>query len=321
MKTNRSDLVIALGVIACSAILLGALAMALAGWHPTKPGRTISIDFPDVTGIREHSQVRYAGAPAGRVMDIRLLTDEERNATNWSAVRVRVEFFTDVPELPDDVRASLSSDTLLGEKFIALSPGSPLRPKLAHGAILLGASGAGLDGLIESIGPLIQSLQPLVESVEKTLKGFSDVVDRTGKTVDTFHEGIGDVLPRISKLSDGLSTTAEAATVAVNRIDKVVDKADPLIQADLQKLNKALDQLQQTMDSAGKFVVNTDKQLDSRMQELSIVLQNLKVATTHAKALTKALGEKPNRIIFSGKSTKLPTEAEILRSNKPVPVP
>jgi ABC-type transporter Mla subunit MlaD len=321
VKTNRSDFVIALGVIICSLVLLGALAAALAGWHPVKRGRTLAIDFPDVTGIREHSQLRYAGAQAGRVINIRLLTDEERNNTNWSAVRVTVELYESVPELPDDVRASLASDTLLSEKFISLSAGSPLRPKLPNGAILLGASAASLDTAIEAIGPLVQSIQPLIESIEKTVRNFDVVVDKTGKTIDTFHEGIGDALPRISRLADGLKTTADSATVAVNRIDKVVDTADPLIQDDLKKLSGALSELQETMDAAGKFVASTDKHLDSRMQELSIVLQNLKVATTHAKALTKALGEKPNRIIFSGKPTKLPTEAEILRSTKPVPVP
>jgi hypothetical protein len=64
----------------------------------------------------------------------------------------------------------------------------------------------------------------------------------------------------------------------------------------------------------------TDKNLDARMQELGVVLQNLKVATTNAKALTKTLAEKPNRILFSGKQEPLPSETEILRSSKPVPV-
>ena len=320
MKKNRSDMVIALGVVACSGVLLAALVWALSGWRPGAAGRTVEIDFPDVTGIREHSQVRYAGAPAGSVEKIRLLTDSERTATNWSAVRVKVRLLPDAPELPEDVRASLSSDTLLSDKFIALSSGSPDRPKLANGTVLLGASGASIDTLIESIGPLVQSLAPMLESIERTLKGFDAVVVKTGATVDTFHEGIADALPRIAKLADGLKTTADSATGALQRIDKLVVDADPLIKEDLRKLDSALDRLQQTMDGAGRLMTNTDKQLDARMQELAVVLQNLKVATTHAKALTKALGEKPSRVIFSGKPQALPSEVEILRSAKPVPV-
>ena len=314
MKKNLSDYIVAFGVLACSLVLLGALTIALAGWQPHKKGHTIEIDYPDVTGIREHSQVRYAGAPAGTVVKIRLLDDAERTATNWSAVRVTVQFFNGVPQLPNDVRASLSSDTMLGEKFIALSAGSPTAEKLVDGTVLLGASGGSIDSLIESVGPLVQSLTPMLESVEKTLKTLDIVVGKAGVAVDTFKDGIGEALPRISKLADG-------ATQTVARIDKLVGDVDDPVKADLKKLQEALAQIQQTLGTADKMLGKTDKNLDARMQELGVVLQNLKVATTNAKSLTKTLAEKPNRFIFSGKPPALPSEAEILRSNKPVPVP
>src|SRR4051812_26251196 len=112
MKKNLSDYLVAAGVIVCSLILLGALAMALAGWHPQKRGRTLEIDYPDVTGIRAQSQLRYAGVPAGTVIKMRVLTDAERRAADGAAVRVTVELFDDVPPIPADVRASLGSDTL-----------------------------------------------------------------------------------------------------------------------------------------------------------------------------------------------------------------
>jgi hypothetical protein len=50
-----------------------------------------------------------------------------------------------------------------------------------------------------------------------------------------------------------------------------------------------------------------------------VVLLNLKVVTTHAKALVESLAEKPNRLIFSGKPAKLTSESEILKSTKPLP--
>ena len=50
-----------------------------------------------------------------------------------------------------------------------------------------------------------------------------------------------------------------------------------------------------------------------------MILLNLKVVTTHAKALVDALAEKPNRVIFSGKPPKLTPESEIIKSSKPLP--
>ena len=55
------------------------------------------------------------------------------------------------------------------------------------------------------------------------------------------------------------------------------------------------------------------------MKELHVILLNLKVVTTHAKALIDLLAEKPNRVIFSGKSPSLTPEDEIIKSTKPLP--
>jgi ABC-type transporter Mla subunit MlaD len=320
VKTNRSDILIALGVLGCSLLVLAALTYALSGWQPGGRGRTLRIDYPDVTGIRRHSAVRYAGAPAGEVVDIRLLTDEERVASANAAVRVTIKLDKDVPPLPDDVKPTLSSDTLLSEKFVALSAGSPDRPKLEDGALLRSAGASGLDALFESVGPLVKSVDALVDQLGNTLKGFDRVVDKTGVAVDTFNDGISDALPRVSKLADSLKTTSESANSAVSRINKLVEDVDPAVKEDLQKLSTSLEDLSKTLESAGRLMNNTDKQIAGRMQELSVVLQNLKVASTHAKALTKALGEKPSRLIFSGKPKALPSEQEILRTTRPVPI-
>ena len=133
MKRNLSDYLVALSVIACSVVLLAALSMALSGYQLKKPTRTLQIDYEDVTGIKIHSEVRYAGAPAGRVIGMRHLTAAERGASanKRDAVRVTINLEENIPPLPDDVTATLSADTLLAPKFVALSAGTPGRKTLA----------------------------------------------------------------------------------------------------------------------------------------------------------------------------------------------
>ena len=58
---------------------------------------------------------------------------------------------------------------------------------------------------------------------------------------------------------------------------------------------------------------------EEQMKELHVILLNLKVVTTHAKALVDSLAEKPNRVIFSGKAANLTPEDEIIKSSKPLP--
>ncbi len=317
MKKNLTDFLIAFVVIAFSLVLLVALAFALAGWPRGKRGRTVEIDFADVTGVHLHSEVRYAGAPAGSVSAIRLLTFDERQAAQpeerrRNAVRVTATLRDEVPPLPADVRVSIASDTLLSDKFVALSAGAPDGPRLAAGEVLQGQGSAGLDALLASAGPMLKT-------AEEALQGVPPLLKKTNEAIDTFKNGIGDALPKVSKLIEGLKATSDSADQALKRLDKLIAEADGPIKDDLLALKKLLVQTEQTIGSANQLITRTDRNLGARMQELSVVLDNLKVVSTHAKALTQALGERPSRVIFSGKPKTLTSEEEILKSNKPLP--
>ena len=316
MKKNASDYFVALSVIACSLVLLAALTYALGGWKPASKGRTLEVDFADVTGVKLHSEVRYAGAPAGTVSAIRLLTEQERNALppekRRNAVRVSVQLDEKLAPLPGDVTVSISSDTLLSDKFVALSGGSPDAPRLANGASLQGNGGGNIDDLINSIGPFLTKAQAAIEGIEPLLI-------KTGEAVDAVKVGVNDVLPKVGEVVISLKQTAASADTLLVHADKMIAEIEGPLKTDLVELRTTLTRTQDTMKSANFLLTRTDKNLDARMSELGVILQNLKVVSTHAKAFAQAIGEKPSRVIFSGKPTPLTPEERILRSSRPVP--
>jgi ABC-type transporter Mla subunit MlaD len=289
MKRNLSDYIVALAVVACSLVLLGALTIALSGYRLKKPERTLQINYEDVTGIKVHSEVRYAGAPAGRVIAMRHLSAAERGASEnkKDAVRVTISLDDGIPPLPSDVIATLSSDTLLAPKFVALSAGTPGGKTLANNAAIEGHPAYGLEQITAAAGPLFENANRLLDNLNVT------VTDLKGN--------LGQFMPKISPLVDTLNTD-------LNELHKVV--------TDLGGVEKNANTV---LGTADKFVGTTDKQLQEQMKQLHVILLNLKVVTTHAKAITEALGEKPNRLIFSGKANKLTPEDEIIKSNKPLP--
>jgi ABC-type transporter Mla subunit MlaD len=296
MKRNLSDYVVALSVIVCSAILLAALTIALSGFRFKKPSRTLQIDFEDVTGVKLHSEVRYAGAPAGRVIAVQHLSAEQRStgANKRNAVRVTVSLLDKIPPLPADVIATLSSDTMLSPMFVALSAGTPGGDTLANNAVIEGHPAAGIAQLLSAAGPLIDNANKLIDSLNATAGNLNT-------TVTSVRTNLDDFMPKISPVLDTAKTDLE----------------------ELQRIIKGLDDVEKNanaaFENAGKFVGNTDKQLQEQMKELRVILLNLKVVSTHAKALTETLAEKPSRIIFSGKTQKLTPESEILKSKEPVP--
>ena len=296
MKRNLSDYVVALSVIVCSAILLAALTIALTGFRFKKPSRTLQIDFQDVTGVKLHSEVRYAGAPAGRVIAMRHLSREQRaeSANKRNAVRVTVNLLEELPPLPADVIATLSSDTMLSPMFVALSAGTPGGEILANNALIEGHPAYGIQQIAAAAGPLIDNANKLIDSLNATAGNLNT-------TVTTVRTNFEDFLPKISPVLDTARTDLEELQRIIKGLDEVEKNANAVF------------------ENAGKFVGNTDKQLQEQMKELRVILLNLKVVSTHAKALTETLAEKPSRIIFSGKTQKLTPESEILKSKEPVP--
>jgi ABC-type transporter Mla subunit MlaD len=303
MKRSLSDYIVALSVVICSAILLAALTIALSGFRLKKPTRTLQIDFEDVTGVKLHSEVRYAGAPAGRVIAVQHLSGEERNAaTNKrNAVRVTVSLSDKIPPLPADVSATLSSDTLLSPMFVALSAGTAGGEILANNAVIEGHPAAGIAQLAAAAGPLVDNVNKLVDNANKLIDSLTATAGNLDTTISNVRNDLGQVLPKFSPVLD------------VARIDL----------EELQRIIKGLDDVEKNanavFENAGKFIGTTDKQLQDQLKELRVILLNLKVVSTHAKAITETLGEKPSRIIFSGKGNKLTPESEILKSKEPLP--
>ena len=289
MKRNLSDYLVALFVIACSIVLLAALTFALSGYRLKKPTRTLQINYEDVTGIKVNSEVRYAGAPAGRVIAMQHLTAKEREAlpNKKDAVRVMVGFDEAIPPLPTDVTATLSSDTLLSPKFVALSAGTPGGETLANNAAIEGHPAYGIEQITAAAGPLFENANKLLDNLNGTVTGLK--------------KDLGEFTPKLGPLADSLKLDVDNLQNVITNLDGVAKGADTFL------------------SSGTIFIKSTDKQLQEQLKQLHVTLLNLKVLTTHAKVLVDELAQRPNRVIFGGKPPNLTPEAEILKSSKPVP--
>jgi ABC-type transporter Mla subunit MlaD len=289
MKRNLSDYLVALFVIACSVVLLAALTFALSGYRLKKPTRTLQINYEDVTGIKVNSEVRYTGAPAGRVIAMRHLSAKEREASanKRDSVRVTVSLDEGIPPLPSDVTATLSSDTMLSPKFVALSAGTPGGETLANNAAIEGHPAYGLEQITAEAGPLIDNANKLIDNLNVTVTGLK--------------KDLNDFTPKLGPLADSLKLDVDNLQNVITNLDGVEKGADNFF------------------GTANTFIKGTDKQLQEQLKQLHVTLLNLKVVTTYAKALLETLAEKPNRVIFSGKPATLTPESEILKSSKPLP--
>ena len=205
-----------------------------------------------------------------------------------------IELIDSVPPLPSDIAASLGSDTLLSPKFVALSAGTPGKAVLPNNAVIRGTPAYGLDQLTSALGPVLTNANKLIDNLNGTVKNLDG-------TVTSVKGDLGLLLPKLSPVADIAKVDLEGLQKTIQGLNGMEAKASNLF------------------STADTFVGSTDQKLNEQMRELRVILLNLKVITTHAKALVDALAEKPNRIIFSGKAKKLTPEDQIIQSHQPLP--
>src|SRR6266446_3216796 len=238
MKRNLSDYIVAISVIVCSIILLGALTIALSGYRLKKPTRTLQINYEDVTGVKVHSEVRYAGAPAGRVIAMRHLTAAERaaSANKKDAVRITISLDENIPALPADVTATLSSDTLLAPKFVALSAGTPGGKTLANNSAIEGHPAYGIEQITAAAGPLFDNANKLLDNLNLTVADLKTDLD--------------GFMPKLGPVADSLKIDLDNLQNVVKNLDSVTKNADTVL------------------GTTDRFIGTTDKQLQEQLKQL-----------------------------------------------------
>ncbi len=305
---NLSEWAIALVVVACSIVLFFALAFALSGTMLATPSRSISVNFADITGINLGSRVKYAGAVAGSVTGIHMLTAAEREASGdpLNAVRVDLALLDNVPPLHADAMVTVAADTLLSDKFILISGGTPQTPRLAEGAVLQGISPTTFDKLVRDIDGAIDGLNGLMSGAGN---GTGDIFEKLRSLLADTQTILAEAKPAV----------ADAKVLAADARQLIADNKAPVTRT-IARLDKAVTTLDALATRSHAFVANNEKTLTTTISDFKVTSENLKVTSTYTKILARNLTLRPSQLIWgNAKPPALPSEQEILRATRPIP--
>jgi ABC-type transporter Mla subunit MlaD len=186
MKENRSNAVIAIGTVLAAILMAAALSYAIGKWSFGNHGYELIIRFPNATGITSNSQVKYAGAAAGRVKEVRLIPRKEQTQDPqtklYNCVEVVIDVNNDI-EIGEDATATIKQDGIgLSAKYVLLTPGPDHNSKaLADGALVQGETPFDLTDLIEPAGVVLDQTKSLITSLGPVMNRF-DVLSQKMET-------------------------------------------------------------------------------------------------------------------------------------------
>src|SRR3954453_7099235 len=188
--------------LSCFGLLL-FLWLSFGGTVPLQPkGYRFQADFPSAVQLSQQSDLRISGVNVGKVVLL-----EKRTGRTRATIELQPKY----APLPADSRAILRSKTLLGETYVALTPGNKHGPKIADGGTLASGnvqSQIELDEVLRAFDP------PTRKAMHQWLSGMS--ASLRGRSED-LSDALGNLAPTAENGADLLSVL-DAQHAAVRRL-------------------------------------------------------------------------------------------------------
>lgn len=303
------------------ALLAVAVVVALlVTFWPRQQQKTLVAEFPRTVSLYVGSDVRILGVPVGKVTSV---------TPDGTDVVVHLEYDAKY-SVPADAKAAIVSPSIVGDRFVQLTPVYQGGPKLRDGAHLgldRTATPLELDQIYSSLNDLNKALGPQGANQDGSLSRLLDATAKNfGGQGEQFHTTIQNLGRFTQTLADNkdelFGTTREIETFvrALSKNDNTVRRFNDSLQAGSQvlagerhDLGAALHNLAIAMTQVRSFVHDNRTALTSNIKGLTQLSQ---ILVKRRKALDEILHVAPNALnnlalAYNSKAGTLNTRANV----------
>jgi phospholipid/cholesterol/gamma-HCH transport system substrate-binding protein len=230
MKPFRERNPVPIGVIGIVAILLLMLLSFNANALPfIGGGSTYHADFSDGSGLKSGDDVRIAGVKVGKVTGV---------ALKGAMVRVALQVNTSAT-IGDQTRAAIKIKTLLGQKYVALSPAGAGK---LHGDIPLSRTSSPLDvtqafiGLGQRVGEIdTKQLATAFDTLAATFKDTPPYVHESLRGLQRLSTSIASRDNQLHRLLADTNTVTNTLAQRNAEIAKLINDSNLILQTVYQQ--------------------------------------------------------------------------------------
>ncbi|AGB25908.1 virulence factor Mce family protein [Mycobacterium sp. JS623] len=279
-KTLRSGI---FGLVVVICVLIVAFGYTTLPFYPQ--GKQYEAYFADAGGISPGNDVNVSGIAVGKVTGVALAGDVAK-VTFTVNRKVR---------LGDQTLASIKTDTVLGERSLAVTPrgggsvtsiplGRTTVPYTLNMALQdLGQNSAELDKgqLNQALSVLTESLRDATPQLRRTLDGVASL----SRSINANDEALGQLLAHAQSVTKVLADRA-------NQVNQLVTDGNQLFAA-LDERRTALSNLIAGIDDVSRqisgFVADNRREFGPALQKLNLVLDNLLERREHISQAIRRL--------------------------------
>jgi phospholipid/cholesterol/gamma-HCH transport system substrate-binding protein len=219
-------------VVFAAAIIFVVGVIVLRGIDLRSKQYSLTVLYRSVTGLKAGDMVTVSGLVVGSVESMTFAGRE---------IRVDLSIQTKV-RLPKDSRAVVKSETIMGGKFIEITPGADTL-MLRDGDSLFGMYEADLSELTSTLAPISSNVLGILENVNNTfdeptrrrVQGVVIELERAAKRLDETIQNSG---PRADQVMADLSTFARDLSSFARTLDSIAVGQGDKIDASMTSLQK-----------------------------------------------------------------------------------
>jgi phospholipid/cholesterol/gamma-HCH transport system substrate-binding protein len=274
--------------------LLVAAAFTMFGEDDSK---TLTAHFPRTVSLYEGSEVRILGVPVGAV---------DKVTPSGTDVVVTMHYDKKI-SLPSDAQAVIVAPSIVGDRYVQLTPVYESGPKLKDGATLTTEDTAvplELDQIYSSLDQLNVALGPnganengaLTDLLEQTAKNFGGQGAAFHQTIHDFSEltttldDNKDELFGSAKELEGFISTLAKNDDTVRQFNQSLSGVSDLLAGERTELAAALKNLSVGLDQVATFVSDNREILSKNIKDINRVA---KVLVKQRAALDETLKTAP----------------------------
>ena len=264
------------------AIILALLVAGAVVMFRPDATKTVTAHFPRTISIYEGSDVRVLGVPVGQVDSV---------SPAGTDVVVTMSYDADV-KIPADAKAAIVAPSIVGDRFVQLTPVYTGGDVMADGAVLqddrtavpleLDQIYSSLDDLTVALGPTGANrdgaLSDLLETTAANFGGqgakFHQTIEDFGRLSDTLDDNKEELFGSARKL-EGFINTLATNDKTVRRFNQSLAGASSMLAGERQELSASLRNLATALGQVGSFVKENRDVLGRNIKGLNRVSQVL----------------------------------------------
>lgn len=288
-------LLLAVGLLVAFLLILGNFRFS--------PGPKLFIDYANSGGLRNGAKVKVAGVSAGSVTDIRFTGGQVVNEAGQQVfVQVTVELTDEMaPTVTLGSRFYISTDGLLGEKYIEVTPGPPGAVAIEPGSTVAGEPPVELQVLSARAASAVEKLQKLVDGQNADLTeaatSLREILERSNRVAKTMDEELPGLIERMNLTMErvrdslaGLDRLAADGSELLNSPDGVKDAVASLAGAAATldaRLPELIDQGEALLVDAQALAAATQATLDEVEREFTAAARDARGLVKEANGLVQ----------------------------------